>query len=160
MGRNAHGVRGVRLAEGQDVIALIPVDETRTILLATENGYGKQTRVDEFPVHGRGGQGVIAIQTSVRNGRVIGAATVSAEQEIMLVSDHGTLVRTPVEGVSLLGRNTQGVRLITLGDGEKLMGMEPIADSAMGAASGEGDELPGDADESGGSGGDEGAADA
>jgi DNA gyrase subunit A len=85
---------------------------------------------------------------------------VSAEQEIMLVSDHGTLVRTPVEGVSLLGRNTQGVRLITLGDGEKLMGMEPIADSAMGAASGEGDELPGDADESGGSGGDEGAADA
>jgi len=160
MGRNAHGVRGIRLAEGQDVIALIPVDETRTILLATENGYGKQTRVDEFPVHGRGGQGVIAIQTSARNGRVIGASTVSAEQEIMLVSDHGTLVRTPVEGVSLLGRNTQGVRLITLGDGEKLMGMEPIADSAVGAAAGEGEELPGDADESGIAGGDEGAVDA
>ncbi len=78
----------------------------------------------------------------------------------MLVSDHGTLVRTPVEGVSLLGRNTQGVRLITLGDGEKLMGMEPIADSAVGATPGDGDELPGEADEAGGAGGDEGAVDA
>jgi DNA gyrase subunit A len=134
MGRTAHGVRGIRLSEGQSVIALIPIDETRTILLATENGYGKQTRVDEFPVHGRGGQGVIAIQTSARNGQVIGAAAVSADQEIMLVSDHGTLVRTPVEGVSLLGRNTQGVRLITLGEGERLMGMEPIADSGADTA--------------------------
>ncbi|MEN9727963.1 MAG: gyrase subunit [Pseudomonadota bacterium] len=136
MGRTAHGVRGIRLGEGQRVIALIPIDPERTILFATENGYGKQTRVDEFPVHGRGGQGVIAIQTSTRNGAVVGAAAVTPEAEIMLVSDRGTLVRTPVEGVSLVGRNTQGVRLISLGDGEKLIGMEPIADTAGGPEDG------------------------
>ncbi len=141
MGRTAHGVRGIRLGEEQRVIALIPVDPERTILFATENGYGKQTRVDEFPVHGRGGQGVIAIQTSARNGAVVGAAGVTPEAEIMLVSDRGTLVRTPVEGVSLVGRNTQGVRLISLGDGEKLIGMEPIADTAGGP------EVGGDASE-------------
>ena len=132
MGRTAHGVRGIRLGAQQRVIALIPVDPERTILFATGNGYGKQTRVDEFPVHGRGGQGVIAIQTSARNGAVVGAAAVTPEAEIMLVSDRGTLVRTPVEGVSLVGRNTQGVRLISLGDGEKLIGMEPIADTGGG----------------------------
>ena len=132
MGRVAHGVRGLRLIVGQTVIALIPVDPARTILLATENGYGKQTRVDEFPVHGRGGQGVIAIQTSARNGQVIGAAAVAPDEEIMLISDGGTLVRTPVEGVSVVGRNTQGVRLITLGEGEKLVGMEPIAEVGNG----------------------------
>ena len=152
MGRNAHGVRGLRLATEQTVIALIPVDPTRNILFATENGYGKQTRVEEFPVHGRGGQGVIAIQTSERNGQVVGAAAVGAGEEIMLISDRGTLVRTPVEGVSVVGRNTQGVRLISLGDGEKLVGMEPIADMGNGdGAEGtdgadESDEAPGDAD--------------
>jgi len=145
MGRNAHGVRGLRLGAGQTVIALIPVDATRTILFATENGYGKQTRIEEFPVHGRGGQGVIAIQTSARNGQVVGAAAVAPGEEIMLISDRGTLVRTPVEGVSVVGRNTQGVRLITLGDGEKLVGMEPIAD--MG--NGEGGDSEGDEDEVG-----------
>ncbi|MBM4227355.1 MAG: DNA gyrase subunit A [Gammaproteobacteria bacterium] len=136
MGRTAHGVRGIRLGKEQRVIALIPIDPERTILFATENGYGKQTRVDEFPVHGRGGQGVIAIQTSARNGAVVGAAAVTPEAEIMLVSDRGTLVRTPVEGVSLVGRNTQGVRLISLGEGEKLIGMEPIADTAGGPEDG------------------------
>ncbi|MGD9601300.1 MAG: DNA gyrase subunit A [Gammaproteobacteria bacterium] len=129
MGRNAHGVRGLRLADAQHLIALIPVDQSRNILVATENGYGKQTRVDEFPLHGRGGQGVIAIQTSARNGQVVGAVAVAAGEEIMLISDRGTLVRTPVEGVSVLGRNTQGVRLISLGEGEKLVGIEPIADA-------------------------------
>jgi len=118
MGRNAHGVRGLRLAEEQHLIALIPVDPARNILVATENGYGKQTRVDEFPVHGRGGQGVIAIQTSARNGQVVGAVAVAAGEEIMLISDRGTLVRTPVEGVSVLGRNTQGVRLVNLDAGD------------------------------------------
>ena len=143
MGRVAHGVRGLRLIEGQTVIALIPVDPARTILLATENGYGKQTRVDEFPVHGRGGQGVIAIQTSARNGQVIGAAAVAPDEEIMLISDGGTLVRTPVEGVSVVGRNTQGVRLITLGDGEKLVGMEPIAEVGNGESGDAEDVEPG-----------------
>ena len=143
MGRVAHGVRGLRLIEGQTVIALIPVDPARTILLATENGYGKQTRVDEFPVHGRGGQGVIAIQTSARNGQVIGAAAVAPDEEIMLISDGGTLVRTPVEGVSVVGRNTQGVRLITLGEGEKLVGMEPIAEVGNGESGDAEDVEPG-----------------
>ncbi len=143
MGRNAHGVRGLRLGLDQQVIALIPIDPERTVLFATEKGYGKQTRVDEFPVHGRGGQGVIAIQTNSRNGPVIGAAAVAAGEEIMLISDGGTLVRTPVEGVSVLGRNTQGVRLISLGDGEKLIGMEPIADMGGGEqGDGETDESP------------------
>lgn len=128
MGRNTRGVRGIRLPAGQAVIALIPIDRERAILLATENGYGKRTVVDEFPVHGRGGQGVIAIQTSDRNGAVVGAVAVAAEEEIMLISDAGTLVRTPVEGISIVGRNTQGVRLISLGEGEKLVSVEPIAD--------------------------------
>ena len=128
MGRNAHGVRGIRLGSGQEVIALISIDPERALLFATEFGYGKRTRVDEFPTHSRGGQGVIAIQTSARNGKVIGATTVSPDDEIMLITDGGTLVRTPVEGISVVGRNTQGVRLISLSDGEKLVGMEPIAD--------------------------------
>ncbi len=128
MGRNAHGVRGIRLLEGQTLIALIPVDATREILLATENGYGKRTKVEEFPTHGRGGQGVIAIQTNARNGRVIAAVAVATDDEIMLISDRGTLVRTTVAEISMVGRNTQGVRLITLGAGEKLVSAEAVAD--------------------------------
>ena len=128
MGRNAHGVRGIRLLEGQTLIALIPVDATREILLATEHGYGKRTKVEEFPTHGRGGQGVIAIQTNARNGRVIAAVAVATDDEIMLISDRGTLVRTTVAEISMVGRNTQGVRLITLGTGEKLVSAEAVAD--------------------------------
>jgi len=137
MGRTAHGVRGIRLADAQQVIALIQVDPERNILLATENGFGKQTKVEEFPVHGRGGQGVIAIQTSARNGQVIGAGAVAAGEELMLITDGGTLVRTPVEGVSIVGRNTQGVRLISLGDGERLVGMELIAEVGENGTNGE-----------------------
>ena len=128
MGRNTHGVRGVKLAEGQSVIALLPVDPEREILIATENGYGKRTRVEEFPLHGRGGQGVIAVQTSERNGKVVGAVLVATGDHLMLISDKGTLVRTAASEVSLLGRNTQGVRLISLGDGEALVSIEPVAD--------------------------------
>ena len=132
MGRNAHGVRGIRLGDDQTLIALLPIDPARDVLLATENGYGKRTRVEEFPRHGRGGQGVIAIQTSERNGQVVGAVTVAADEEIMLISDGGTLVRTPVQEVSVVGRNTQGVRLISLNGGEKLVGVEPVADVGNG----------------------------
>ncbi len=127
MGRNAAGVRGVRLQPGQRVIALIIADEGY-ILTATANGYGKRTPVDEYPVHGRGGQGVIAIQTSERNGDVIGAVPVQEEDEIMLITDGGTLVRTRVAEVSVMGRNTQGVRLIKLDKGERLVGLERIVD--------------------------------
>lgn len=128
MGRTARGIRGIRIAEEHEVIALIPIDPTQAILLATQNGYGKRTLVDEFPTKGRGGQGVIAIQTSARNGPVVGAVSVLEDEEIMLISDRGTLVRTPVEGVSVLGRNTQGVRLINIGEDEKLVGVEPVAE--------------------------------
>jgi len=128
MGRTARGIRGIRIAEEHDVIALIPIDPTQAILLATQNGYGKRTLVDEFPTKGRGGQGVIAIQTSARNGPVVGAVSVLEDEEIMLISDRGTLVRTPVEGVSILGRNTQGVRLINIAEDEKLVGVEPVAE--------------------------------
>ncbi|MCC7120571.1 MAG: DNA gyrase subunit A [Gammaproteobacteria bacterium] len=132
MGRNAHGVRGIRLAQAQTLIALLPIDPARDVLLATANGYGKRTRIEEFPRHGRGGQGVIAIQTSERNGQVVGAVTVAVDEEIMLISDGGTLVRTPVQEISVVGRNTQGVRLISLGSGEKLVGVEPVADVGNG----------------------------
>ncbi len=128
MGRTARGVRGIRLSDEHEVISLIPVDPTQAILFATQNGYGKRTAVDEFPTKGRGGQGVIAIQASARNGPVIGAVSVLEDEEIMLISDGGTLVRTPVSGVSILGRNTQGVRLINIAADEKLVGVEPVAE--------------------------------
>jgi len=125
MGRAAAGVRGMRLADGHEVIALIIVGEG-AILTATEHGYGKRTRVEEFPVQGRGGQGVIGIQTSERNGRMVGAIQVGAEDDIMLISALGTLVRTSVEEISEQGRNTQGVRLIRLDEAERLVGLDRI----------------------------------
>jgi DNA gyrase subunit A len=125
MGRGAAGVRGIRLAAGHELIALIIVDEG-LILTATERGYGKRTLVEEFPLRGRGGQGVIAIQTSDRNGRTVGALQVRDDDEIMLISMNGTLVRTAVADISILGRNTQGVRLIRVGDDDRLVGLERI----------------------------------
>lgn len=125
MGRGAAGVRGIRLEENQQVNALIILGEGE-ILTATENGYGKRTRVDEFLAQGRGGMGVIAIQTSERNGQAIGAVQVTETNQIMLITDGGTLVRTPVAQVSVVGRNTQGVTLIRLNEGEKLVQIAPI----------------------------------
>ena len=142
MGRSACGVRGIRLGEGQKVIALIVVDEG-TVLTVTENGYGKRTPVADYPHRGRGGQGVIAIQTSERNGQVIGAVQVESDHEIMLITDGGTLVRTRVEEISLVGRNTQGVKLINLHGGEKLVGVEKIESIAEVEANGD---LPADDD--------------
>jgi len=128
MGRVSRGVRGIRLGEGQKVISLI-VAEEGYVLTATENGYGKRTPIDGYPIYGRGGQGVIAIQSSERNGAVVGAVLVTEEEEIMLITDGGTLVRTRVSEVSSMGRNTQGVRLINLTKDEKLIGLERIAES-------------------------------
>ena len=125
MGREAAGVRGLKLGDGQELIALIVVGEGN-ILTASATGYGKQTPLDDFPSHGRGGQGVIALQTSDRNGTTVAALQVTAGHEIMLISSTGTLVRTPVEEISVLGRNTQGVRLIRLAEGERLVGIERI----------------------------------
>jgi DNA gyrase subunit A len=126
MGRNAAGVRGIRLPDGERVISLIIPDPQGLILIASENGYGKLTSVDEFPVHGRGGQGVIAMQTTERNGQLVAAIQVATENELMLMSSNGTLVRTRASEVSVLGRNTQGVRLIRLDEGERLIGVESV----------------------------------
>ncbi|MGR8979600.1 MAG: DNA gyrase subunit A [Gammaproteobacteria bacterium] len=125
MGRTATGVRGMRLHEGQKVISLIIATEG-TVLNITENGFGKRTRLEEFPRHNRGGQGVIAIQTSARNGPVVGAVLVNDHDEIMLITDAGTLVRTPVDGISIVGRNTQGVTIIRLDKKEKVIGVDRI----------------------------------
>jgi DNA gyrase subunit A len=96
-------------------------------LLATEHGYGKLTPVEDFPLHGRGGQGVIAIQTSERNGQMVGALLVQPDDQVMMISSTGVLVRTPVEGIPVLSRNTQGVRLIRLDEGGRLVGMGRVA---------------------------------
>jgi DNA gyrase subunit A len=124
MGREAAGVRGIRLDEAE-LIALIVVGEGH-VLTASEAGYGKLTPLEEFPRHGRGGQGVIALQTTERNGATVAALQVMSGQDVMLISSSGTLVRTPVDDISVLGRNTQGVRLIRLDEGERLVGIERI----------------------------------
>ena len=98
------------------------------VLTATANGYGKRTNMDEFRLQGRGGQGVIAMQTGARNGELVSAIQVNEDDEMMLITDAGTLVRTRVAEVSVLGRNTQGVKLISLTEGEKLVAVEPIVD--------------------------------
>jgi DNA gyrase subunit A len=125
MGRGAAGVRGIKLPEGHEVIGLSIIADG-LILTATENGYGKRTPVDEFPVQGRGGQGVIAIQTTDRNGDTVGAIQVGDDDEIMLISSNGTLVRTGVSDISIMGRNTQGVRLIRVESDQRLVGLARI----------------------------------
>ncbi|MFM8844321.1 MAG: DNA gyrase subunit A [Gammaproteobacteria bacterium] len=138
MGRDATGVRGIRLGDGQEVISLVVVGGG-LILTASENGYGKLTPLEDFPLHGRGGQGVIALQTTDRNGATVAALQVQGEDEIMMISSGGTLVRTGVAEISIVGRNTQGVRLIRLEEGERLVSVEgsaAIADTAA-ADSGE-----------------------
>ena len=125
MGREATGVRGIKLAAAQELISLIVVGEGH-ILTASANGYGKLTPLEDFPQHGRGGQGVIALQTTERNGEMVAALQVNPDHELMLISSTGTLVRTPVGEISVVGRNTQGVRLIRLDEGERLTGVERI----------------------------------
>ena len=126
MGRTARGVRGIKMSKDCRMISLIIPDEEKQILSVSENGYGKRTFTSDYPVYGRGGQGVIGMQTSERNGNVVGAVQVFDNDEIMLISDKGTLVRTRVDEVSVQGRNTQGVRLIKLKKGEKLVGLEQV----------------------------------
>ncbi len=125
MGRGAAGVRGIKLAEGHEVIGLSIVADG-LLLTATENGYGKRTPISDFPTQGRGGQGVIAIQTTERNGRTVGSLLVQDDDEIMLISSNGTLVRTAVDDISITGRNTQGVRLIRVESGQRLVGLARI----------------------------------
>jgi DNA gyrase subunit A len=130
MGRNARGVRGMMLEDGQGVIAmLVAEDEQQSVLTATANGYGKRTSITEYTRHGRGTKGMIAIQQSERNGKVVAATLVHTDDEIMLITDRGVLVRTRVAEIRELGRATQGVTLISLDDGTKLSGLQRIVEN-------------------------------
>ncbi|MHB1233507.1 MAG: DNA gyrase subunit A [Burkholderiales bacterium] len=130
MGRGAHGVRGMRLAPGQRVISMLVAEtETQSVLTATENGYGKRTPISEYTRHGRGTQGMIAIQTTARNGRVVAATLADEQDEIMLITTGGVLIRTPVKGIREMGRATQGVTLINTAEGEKLVGLQRIVEA-------------------------------
>ncbi|OGA69783.1 MAG: DNA gyrase subunit A [Betaproteobacteria bacterium RIFCSPLOWO2_12_FULL_68_20] len=138
MGRQATGVRGMRLGEGQRVVCMLAAkDESRSVLTATEHGFGKRTPIGEYPRHGRGGQGVIAIQTSERNGMLVGANLVDDHDEVMLISTGGVLIRTEVAQIREQGRSTQGVTLIALGEGEKLAGLERIEERDVVGGNGE-----------------------
>ena len=121
MGRTARGVRGITLKKDEKLISLMVGDETKTILCVSENGYGKKTNLDDFPSHNRGGQGVISMKTSDRNGSMVSSTLVEDNDGIMLISDKGTMIRTSVEQVPTLSRNTQGVKIITPKEGEKLI---------------------------------------
>ncbi len=130
MGRPARGVRGMSLEDGQTVISLLVAgDETQSVLTATENGYGKRTSITEYTRHGRGTKGMIAIQTSARNGKVVGAVLVEPEDEIMLITTGGVLVRTRVSEIREMGRATQGVTLISVDDGSSLSGVRRVVES-------------------------------
>src|SRR5690606_16774679 len=130
MGRPARGVRGMTLEEGQSVIAMVvALDESKSVLTATENGYGKRTPIVEYTRHGRGTKGMIAIQTSARNGKVVGAVLVEPEDEIMLITTGGVLVRTRVSEIREMGRATQGVTLISVDDGSVLSGVRRVVES-------------------------------
>ncbi|MGE0874324.1 MAG: DNA gyrase subunit A [Burkholderiales bacterium] len=141
MGRQATGVRGMRLPEGGEhrvVSMLVARDESKTVLTATENGYGKRTAIAEYTRHGRGGLGMIAIQASERNGSLVGAVLVDDSDEVMLISTRGVLIRTKVAQIREMGRSTQGVTLIALGEGEKLAGLERIEEGEGGNGHGNG----------------------
>jgi len=138
MGRTARGVRGMMLEDGQSVLSmLVAQGETQSVLTATENGYGKRTAIGEYTMHGRGTKGMIAIQSSERNGKLVGAVLVDPTDQVMLISDNGVLIRTPVKDIRELGRSTQGVTLINLDAGSRLSSIVKIADTDDESADGE-----------------------
>src|SRR5690554_5978341 len=132
MGRVSRGVRGIRMGDEDQVVGMVVPKEGGRVLTLSEEGYGKRTAVEEFPTKGRGTQGVIAMQTSERNGALVGAVQVMDGEEIMLITDQGTMVRTGVDEVSVLSRNTQGVRLIRLKPNEHLSGLERSEERRVG----------------------------
>ena len=143
MGRAARGVRGMMLEEGQQVISmLVAGSETQSVLTATENGFGKRTPVSEYTRHGRGTKGMIAIQTSERNGRVVAAVLVEPRDELMLITTGGVLVRTRVSEIREMGRATQGVTLISVDQGMRLSGVQRVVEA-------DAEEEPGETDPAG-----------
>ena len=126
MGRTARGVRGMKLADGEHVVSLVVLDGDGDILTASERGYGKRTPEAEYPRKGRGTQGVLAIKTSERNGKLVGAIQLTEHHDVLLISDGGTLVRTPASAISQVSRNTQGVTLMRLAKDERLQAIERL----------------------------------
>jgi DNA gyrase subunit A len=126
MGRSAVGVWGIRLDEGDAVCDMVVTDGTGTLLTICENGYGKRTAVEEYRLQSRGGKGIIDIRTTERNGKVVNLLAVSDGDEVMMITKDGQIVRTEVAGISVIGRNTQGVRCIALNDGDRLVSVAPI----------------------------------
>jgi len=135
MGRAAMGVRGVSLIEGDQVVGMEILSPGATILSVTENGFGKRTPLGDYRLQRRGGQGIITIRTSARNGAVIGVAQVTDEDEVMLITDGGKVLRCRVSGISTMGRATQGVTLMDLAEGEKLVAVARLAESDVAPAS-------------------------
>jgi len=135
MGRTARGVRGIRLRDDDDQVtgmAIIPREEPATLLTVCEHGYGKRTPTSDYPTKNRGGKGVIAIKTTERNGKVVNLRLVTDDDDLMLITDGGKLIRMPVDGIPTIGRNTQGVRLIRLEEQEKVVAMERLAEKEEG----------------------------
>jgi DNA gyrase subunit A len=135
MGRTARGVRGIRLRDGDDLVvgmAVIPRDGPATLLTVCEHGYGKRTPTSDYPTKNRGGKGVIAIKTTERNGKVVNLRLVTDDDDLMLITDGGKLIRMPIDGIPTIGRNTQGVRLIRLEEAEKVVAMERLAEKEEG----------------------------
>ena len=151
-GRDSTGVRGIQLEEGDRVVSMTVVDPAATFMAATANGYGKRTAFDEFRAQRRGGKGIIGIQTSERNGEVVAAGAVREDEALMLMTANGMIVRTPVDELRVIGRNTQGVRLINLDEGDTLAEVivvpsEPTPENAEAQAAAEAAENGNDADE-------------
>jgi len=132
MGRLAAGVKGITLADDDEVVGVVVLDSDDSILTVTENGYGKRTAVSEYRIQKRGGSGVFAISTSKRNGKVIGALQVQDEDQVMLIANSGKVIRMPMDSVRVIGRNTQGVRLINLEKEEKVVGLSILAREEVG----------------------------
>ena len=135
MGRTARGVRGIKLRDDHDQVvgmAVIPRDLPATLLTVCEKGYGKRTPTSDYPTKNRGGKGVITIKTTERNGKVVGLRIVTDEDDLMVITDGGKLIRMPVAGIPTIGRNTQGVRLIRLDEGEKVVAMDRMAEKEEG----------------------------
>jgi DNA gyrase subunit A len=128
MGRNAKGVRGVRLGKDDEIIGMEAIGEGATILTVTENGFGKRTHTQEYRIQGRGGMGIITIRTSTRNGNVLGIKQVTDDDEIMLITNFGKIIRIKIKGISIIGRNTQGVKLIGVEKDEKVVGVALLAE--------------------------------
>ena len=128
MGRTARGVRGMSVGDDDAIIGMEAIGEGATILTVTENGYGKRTNTPEYRIQGRGGQGIITIKTTERNGDVVGMKEVSDDDEVMLITNQGTIIRMKIKGISVIGRNTQGVRLINVEKGEKVVGVAHLAE--------------------------------